>query len=271
MTKLQLGTNHNISNAEYHSDRNFASSSTLKVALKSIEAYYKQYVVENNFKTLGSNAKDLGSYVHSAILEPHLTPTEFAIFDGAQRRGKAYDEFRATVGSKTIITKAQYDLAVELLLNVGQNKHAPRLLNVGEPEYTYCAEVDGMPVKVRADWLNLAEGYILDVKTTYAELDKKSLQNVISDLSYDLSASLYVDCMSKLGKSLDFYFLFISTKSKEVRVFKASERLLENGRRKYKAAIKKINNAKHTGIWHNGSTDNEIETIDHAEWGTFQE
>ena len=101
---LKLGINH-CSNENYHGDRKFKSSSTLKLFLKDPKEYYKRYISGEPREEIYKSAYDFGSYMHSIILEPEKTDSEFAIFDGATRRGKAYEEFKSANEGKTIIIK----------------------------------------------------------------------------------------------------------------------------------------------------------------------
>lgn len=267
MAHLIDGVNEEISNQDYHSDKKYLSSSTFKDILKSPYKFYKKHILKDEFKQLGSDAMDLGSYLHSLILEPDKTEAEFAIYDGV-RRGAAYVEFTAQNAGKTYITAKQDSVAQEVLRLVHASSKCQTLLSHGSPEFTYCTELEDVPVKVRADWLNLRGNYIADLKTTSAELNKDSLMGVISKLDYDLSAALYVDAFSKFLKSkVDFYFIFASTRGEGVEVYRASDALLENGRRKYKKAVKIYKECIKSGNW----KSDEIEDIDHAFWGTLYE
>ena len=82
---LKLGVN-KCENEDYHADRHFKSSSTLKMFLKDPREFYKRYVKGEKREDGYKSAYDFGSYVHSIILEPHQTDKEFAIFEGATRR-----------------------------------------------------------------------------------------------------------------------------------------------------------------------------------------
>ena len=63
------------------------------------------------------------------------------------------------------------------------------------------------------------------------------------------------------------YFLFINKISNEIEVLKASKKLLENGRRKYKKAIQLLLRAKKTGKYFKEG----IQEVDIPQWAVFNE
>jgi hypothetical protein len=124
----------------------------------------------------------------------------------------------------------------------------------GEPELTACCTLDGVKVKVRFDYFK--DGDIYDVKTTSARVSLDSIQEVSEGLDYDLSAALYSDVCEKLtGNAPAFYFLYMGKRPNNVGAFpvglyKASDAMIERGRRKYKAALKQLKESRKSGIWY---------------------
>ena len=93
MKKLILGVNE-ISNEDYHGDREFESSSSLKLFLFDPKSYYKKYVLQEKEHDKEKTAFIFGSYIHSCILEPAKTTSEFVVYEGAKRYGKKYEKFK---------------------------------------------------------------------------------------------------------------------------------------------------------------------------------
>jgi hypothetical protein len=262
-------------NATYHGDRTYLSSSALKLILEDPYKFYQKYVcASDGFKSVGSTTMDLGSYVHSLILEPENTEADFAIWDNI-RKGPEWRAFEEENKSKIIITKKTAELAQSLVKTAMDQKVVQLLMQGGQSEFTYCTELEGVNIKVRADRINLEKSYILDVKTTSKPLDAHTLSTSISSLHYDLSAALYIDCFKQINKveHLDFYFIFINTKdSLQTKVYKASDLLIRNGRRKYKKAIKKLKELRESGEWQPKSDEiSEIEEIGVASWDLMPE
>ena len=262
---MKLGIN-KVSNEDYHKDKKFKSSSTLKLFLKDPREYYKRYVLQEPREEMYKSAYDFGSYMHSLILEPEKTILEFAVFDGATRRGKAYEEFKSNNEGKTIITAAQAQQALDLLHLYNEHVDTKGLIENGVAEHTLCVELDGMPIKVRADYIK--EGMIVDVKTTSDPVDRFSAAKTIIRFDYDLSAALYVDAFKQYtGKDHDFVFAFINKQFGDIGILKASEDLLENGRKKYKAAIKRLAEAERTGVYFSGG----IQEVSLPSWAEFKD
>lgn len=271
--KLQPGFNEDISNENYHNDREYKSSSALKLILKDPREYYRKYVL-NEQDSMNKDSLNIGSYFHTRILEPHLLDKEYAIFTGKSRRGKEWEEFEASAEGKTIITSSQKYLVDNMVekfeqasVKIGNADNEKEVLissffNGGKAEETLCGEIDGYKVKVRFDYRKEFEdfGSINDLKTTAGSVaNKAEVQEICEYWGYHLSAALYVDLVTQVtGKSHDFYFVFSSKKDGECRIFKASEAMLERGRKEYKEAIRLLKEAEATNIYF----QNKIEELD---------
>lgn len=267
---LKPGINY-CDNATYHGDPTYHSSSGLKLVLEDPIKYYKKYIdVDKEYKSVGSPAMNLGSYVHSLVLEPENTDKDFAIWTGDVKKGEEWKAFSSDNKKKIIIDKKMEALGQILKTSIVTNKQISKLLEGGESEFTYCTQLCGANIKVRADKINLEKNYILDVKTTSKALTKEALMGTIASLHYDLSAALYIDCFKQINNvpHMDFYFLFVNTKDTlDAQVFKASDALIANGRRKYRKAIKKLKYYLETNAWRSES----IEEIDIPFWAMIQE
>jgi exodeoxyribonuclease VIII len=266
MKKLINGFNEKCSNEEYHADREYKSSSALKMMLKDPRQFYKTYVL-NEPQNFNSDALSIGSYIHTRILEPHLLEEEYAIYTGSRRSGDVWKKFKEEAGDKIIITASQKSLSDKMLdtfneanVKLGNHGNEKEVLissffNGGEAEETLAGVLNGYKVKTRFDYRKEFDdfGSINDVKTTNIALGSATLEDV-EDIctywGYDLSSALYVDLATEItGKPHDFYFVFLSKKDFQTRIFKASEGMLERGRAMYKEAIERLKEAEKTGIY----------------------
>ena len=122
------------------------------------------------------------------------------------------------------------------------------LISDGVAEHTLCVELDGMPIKVRADYIK--EGMIIDVKTSSDPVDKFSAAKTIIRFDYDLSAALYVDAFKKYtGQDHEFIFAFLNKQNGDVGILKASEALLkmvEKNIKQFKKDLLKLKNQEYT-------------------------
>lgn len=274
--KLIEGFNKGFDNAEYHGDRDYISSSGLKLILKNPREYYRKYVL-NEQDSQNVAALSIGSYAHTRILEPHLVDEEYAIWTGSRRAGGMWQEFEKENADKTIITASQKAL-VDSMVNQfngtsvtlgGHGKEREVPLNTffsdGKAEETACTEINGVKVKVRFDYRKefpvQGFGSINDLKTTGIALNNATIEDVkdICDYwLYELSAALYVDVAEKLtGMPHDFYFCFLSKKDYAARIFKASEGMIHRGRQQYLEAIELLKQARKSGIYYS----NKIEEL----------
>ena len=214
---------------EYHTTENTFSSSQLKDILDDPEFFHKKYILKS-IEREETPAFDVGTYFHTAVLEPHLIEKECAVYRGGKRIGKVWDEFKLQNKGKAIITESEYEKAASMITAVKASKVAERYLTGGSPElsafvtvyvvgsniytitsrgiYTMDIErgwfltiLESIPknavklvLKVRADYLNTNRLFISDLKSTSGNC--KNTYKVLSsirDYKYDLSASLYLD------------------------------------------------------------------------------
>lgn len=236
-----------LSNSEYHKIREgeevFYSSSQFKTAKEDIELFYKKYILKEVVQE--SNAAfDIGQYYHTAILEPELLDSECTVYPGKTRRGKEWEAFKEANKDKVILTQGDYLKAENLITATKESPIAMGLLSEGESELSLFTEFMGVNVKVRADWINFEEGYILDLKSTTGNCkDVFKTQGKISNYDYDLSAAFYLDVFnSYLGKKglpliETFYWTFASKDIANSRTYRATDRMIEVGRAKYRKGL----------------------------------
>lgn len=275
MSTLKPGFNTGISNEDYHAEREYISSSGLKLILNDPKEYYKRYILGEDTGSFNQEAMDFGTYIHGLILEPHLLEGEFAIFEGLMKEGKEWEEFEKTIGERILIMGSQkiaadklikkFNKATILLGDPGEEKEVKvsSFFEGGDAEQSLCGEINGVKIKVRFDYRKESENYasVNDIKTSSYNIGtKKGAEKVCNMYSYDLSAALYVDLAEQVtGKKHDFYFTFISKKHlPTIKIYKASEKMLESGRKKYLKAIEKIKIARATNVYYT----NTIQELD---------
>lgn len=255
-----------LSSVDYHGGEGY-SSSQLKDLLEDPEYFYRKYIAKE-IERQESPAFDVGTYFHTALLEPHKLNQECAVFQGI-RRGKEWDEFKEKNKGKAIVTKSEWEQADTLIKAVQNSPVAMTRLSRGKPEVSafvtltvvgsdiyskdrkealgkYGFErVKSVPtkgtdiiLKVRADLFH--EDFILDLKSTTGNCKSVyQMRTKISSYQYDLSAALYLDIFSlATGKKIDdFIWTFASKDYFNSKSYVATPEMIQVGRAKYKKAI----------------------------------
>lgn len=249
--KLKEGIN-TCTNEEYHGDKRYLSSSSYKLILKDLEDFEAQFI-KGETKQVSKNTQnafDEGTYVHSLILEPDTIDDEFAFYPEWTKKGKLWEEFKADNEGKIILSKPQKIRTERWVAACKKRDSVLKIIEGGFPEHTIAGKFLGIPTKVRADYINIDKGYIVDVKTTSYSTDVDSFKHTVDSFSYDLSAALYCELFSKYyGKDFDFYFYVLGKRDDSCEVFKASEETLTRGLNMLHKAADLYKKCKKTGIW----------------------
>ncbi len=252
----------NSSNAEYHKDKTHLSSSGLKTLLASAQQFHHEYVLGNK-EQIERDVFTEGSLTHTLILEPHKI-NEYAVFPGLRRAGTAYTEFKAQNASKTVVSAAQM-LRCQKLFTAYQS--LPAALNILKgtlSEHSMVSEILRVPVKARADAINIDAGIIIDVKTTAMPSDVDIFKQTVLDYSYHLSAALYCQiAFNTYGKLFSFYWLVLSKADNRCHIYKASTETLSTGSALVTQAIVKYKKCRKHDMWLDSNFETDYSTNDY--------
>lgn len=239
----------NMNNQEYHGNRTHLSSSTLKQLLLNPEVFYENWIVGTR-KQESKPAYDLGSFTHALILEPDTIEKAYAIYEGLRKAGKKYEEFAAANPGKTILSASQKLQCEKYYKAYSARKEAMAMLRGGFAEHTMTSEILGVPVKARADYININDAYIADVKTTSHPADSEIFRMTVQEYMYSLSAALYCQiAFNNYGKLFDFYFIVISKVDLTCDIYKASSATLSEGAALVTQSLVLYKKCKASGIW----------------------
>lgn len=247
---LQPGPNPGLTNAEYHSEKAHQSSSNLKLILQNPEQFYQEKVLGNKAPEGEKPHLILGSFVHSLVLEKDQVEREYAFFEGWRKAGADYKAFQELHPGKTILSKPQKQVGENLARAVSANSTALKLLTGGQAELSYSGSILDVPVKMRADYINIEQGYIADIKTTSHPTDTDIFKATVGEFRYDLSAALYCQIAHDWHhKVFDFYFIVISKADLGCQVYKASTATLSRGAADVLKALVLYKKCSASGIW----------------------
>jgi len=240
-----------LNNDDYHAEKKHLSSSNLKMLLKDTNKFYKDKILGEGEPLKGAFL-DEGNYAHTLILEPHRIDDDYVFFEGNRKAGKDWKAFEAKHkdSGKIILSAAQKAKVESWVESFKKRPEALDLTQGANHEFSLFAEMLGIPLKVRADIINIDKGFVADVKTTASDPDVDTFRFTVEQYGYDLSAALYVDMFSrKYEKPFDFYFIVLGKRTLTCEVYKASDLTLGKGRRKVMNAIKIYNGCLESGKW----------------------
>lgn len=291
-----------MSNEDYHADRSAVSSSGLKHLLPDgSPTHFQSYLNAPHEETV---ALTFGAAYHSALLEPELFAKEYVVEPakldqavdtltdikkllkeaGLTQTGNkeelvarlkefnpnviVWSEYveRLTAGKK-VLSVDSYATIHAMVASLRARSEVNLLLEdcVTEQSFFWVDEDTGVLCKCRAD--ALSDLAILDAKSTI-DASPGGFSKECAKYHYDLSAAFYTDGIKAVtGRGLPFVFL-ASEKEKPYAsaVYQASDAFVENGRRKYKAALAKIAECRRANHWPGYQPTGLIDMIDLPRW-----
>lgn len=201
-------------NAEYHSDREFLSSSMIKKLREGARIFEAEYVTREKPKT-ESAAMKMGTAVHHACLEPDtFDDAYFVLPEGADRRTKKVKELIAENSDKIDLTWKEYEGVFRCVRGLESHPILRELLTTeGQTETElsrrWIDDETGVRCRVRADKAFIEQKIVFDIKTT-AEWSPRKFVWACQDFGYHLQDAHYCSCYADAfdDSPLDWTFLF---------------------------------------------------------------
>ncbi|MBE7942261.1 PD-(D/E)XK nuclease-like domain-containing protein [Ramlibacter aquaticus] len=248
---------------QYHADRDALSCSMLKPLLVS-PAHFQVALACPPRQT---DAMVFGSVLHLLVLEPHLLSQEVAVFPSvASKRTSEYKEFVAGRPDKMVIDEPSFaearGLADKVMTTPYKGRCVGKFIEESIPEATvyYTDPATGLRIRLRMDAYHL--DLTIDLKSTRHSDPLAFLRDAV-DMDYDLQAFLY-----SFGRGLyegsqalePFVFVAAETEAPySVSTLSAGSTFMDNGARKYQAALTAYKACSETGLWPDLGTDAELE------------
>ena len=201
---------HEITNNAYHSSAGISRSMLMEFKRSPYHYWYK-YISGLAVKEDATPAMDLGSAVHTLVLEESIFDQEFFVTHQKTKPKKdtaPYNKMMAEADGKIILTADSYMQAVHMASAVKQNEYAMQLLDGCEIEQSiyFSDKATGLQLKSRPD--ALAGSIVIDLKTT-ADATMSKFQSSAWNYGYYLQAAFAHRAMDSLTQRLD-HFLFLS-------------------------------------------------------------
>lgn len=231
------------SNEDYHKNRRYISSSGIKkIHKKSVYHYLNEL-------PFSSSSMELGTLIHTAVLEPEKLADEYYVMPSVDRRTKAgkeeYSLHLERSKGKILIDDSMVKVKDNIVENFLANQDAVRYTK-GDIELSHYTELMGVPVKVRPDCYNKKEGFISDPKTCQ-DNSPKAFKRDVFKYGYHIQAAFYSDALGVDPKN--FVFIAIETKHPySVQCYTLGEEMIEFGREDYQSALFKWKEYLETGV-----------------------
>lgn len=225
-----------ISNAEYHASHGVSRSALMELR-KSPYHYWYKYINPDFEKPEPTPAMQLGSLVHTMVLEPELFDSEYIIkpettpipkalklkdvgreaYDANKTEREAIsaandlelERFQKAAENKTIVSRETYEQANAMKEAVLNDETARNLINDAQIERSiyFTHEPTGLQSKVRPDaWLGTV---VTDLKTV-RDASFRAFQNEAYKLGYFVQAGMIYKSLQSIDITMEkFVFMCV--------------------------------------------------------------
>jgi len=140
---------------------------------------------------------DRGTVAHLMVLQPELLMDRVAVWRGGRRGTNDYVDFRGENAGKILLTSSDWNRVATATNAMRSLPEVAELVNGCEFEVALigdhkCQATDGhMRLKGQVDGINVAARTIIDIKTTEAGIDERSVSNTIRNMRYREKMAMY--------------------------------------------------------------------------------
>jgi hypothetical protein len=257
-----------LTNEDYHALKAI-SPSQIKVLARSPLHYYDQFLAEDREKKPPTPAMEVGTALHTAVLEPDLWDKTVAVpphsFDRRTKVGKEMAaEFEKEAAGKIVLSPEDADRVRRMADAVHKHPAAKFLLDLPgrrEASYYWTDPATGLACKTRPDWHSEDRRLVVDVKTS-KDASRVEFSKSIANFDYHVQAAWN---QGALGADQFLSVVIESERPFAVAVYPASAELIAAGQRRIEAAMTLLAECWATGKWP-GYGDLVQEPIDLPGW-----
>jgi PDDEXK-like domain of unknown function (DUF3799) len=235
--QIQYPYSCDISIEEYHNLPGLSSTS-MKVLLDCPYKYYDAYIAKNQVKK-HTRAMNLGSLIHTYLLEKDSFDERYFVAQKMDKRLKAWKEIETQAGYREIIDEKDFDVCSIVEKRIKEHEYAAFLLDNGCAEKSYFWEdpSTGILLKARPDYIT--ENYIVDVKTSVS-CAKEDFKRSLVRYQYHMQAALQLDAYKAVSGISHTNYIYLVIETQEpylISVFTLSDESINLGRQEYQKAI----------------------------------
>jgi hypothetical protein len=257
-----------LSNDEYHALK-AVSPSQIKVLGRSPLHYFDQFLAPDREKKPPTPAMEVGTALHTAVLEPDLWSQTVAVpphaFDRRTKVGKELAaEFEKEAAGKIVLSPDDADRVRRMADAVHKHPAARFLLELPgrrEASYVWSDPATGLECKTRPDWHSEDRRLVVDVKTS-KDASRVEFSKSIANFDYHVQAAWN---QGALGAEQFLSLVIESERPFAVAVYPASGALIAAGQRRIEAAMTLLAECWASGVWP-GYGDLVQEPIDLPGW-----
>lgn len=208
---FQVGVYDAMPAETYHRIEAMSSSGSKK--MRRSPAHYKLMRTKNSTPT---EAMQLGTAIHTAVLEPHLFDGTVCCAPKCDRRtkqGKAdYEAFIAAAVGKVVLSPAAFDVARRCADAVRAHPAAKALLDGAEVEKSFFWEDARYKVPCKARWDARNHGFAIDLKSCQ-DASADAFARQIASYEYHAQAAHYCSAAEHLLDASPNAFIFIAVET----------------------------------------------------------
>lgn len=240
-----------VTDAEYHGNTEYVSSTQLKSILRSPQHFLA--AVQGAGKD--TQALEFGRLVHMAVFEPWRFEELVLPFPGEfNRRYRECKRFVADHPNHTVIGQDKYDSILAIRNSVRAHRFRGRALGdwfdeaEAEKAFYFVERITGVKCRVKVD--SLHRDFIFDLKSTQDVLPRP-FNNAVQSYNYDLSAFMYQTGVQYFaGDERPFVFIAVEKEAPySTMVYTAGDSLLDNGAQKFEDALNRLKYAREHNSW----------------------
>ena len=228
-------------------------------SLKWMRTSPLQYKWNREHPTEPTAAMQLGTAIHTLVLEPDEFESEFVVWP-RPRRGNEWKAFQDEHAGKIILTETEATRARGAASSVRSHLIASKHLQTGAREkvITWTDPDTGLPCKGRADLVN---GHLVELKSS-TDIQPYRFGNVAARLGYHCQLAFYEDGLAESGYELhgDTVLIVVqNTPPFDVAVYRITEDTIRAGRREYKQLLQQLLDCIASDSWPGICGDAELE------------
>ena len=264
----QLTHHPGLTNEAYHA-LDAVSPSRLKLLNRSPLHYFDRYLAPDREPQESTPTMQIGTAIHTAVLEPDLWGATVAIpaekWDRRTTAGKAAAaEFELEAAGKIILPPGDAARVQAMAAAVRAHPAARFILAMEghrEASYSWDDEATWIACKTRPDFHTADRRFVVDLKST-ADASREAFTKSIANFDYHVQTAWNLDALEAET------FLTVAVESQRpyaVAVYPASPALIAAGQRRIQTAMEILAECLATGHWA-GYGDKIQDPIDLPSW-----